>query len=228
MKKILSLLLCSIFLLNSSFINIKAESTEISCNPCVAIEGEDYIDPDWISVANGNAGTQIQPYATTRNLFITNLYQNDYSNVMQSCGLTIASAGCALTSFTMVANYLNGTNYTPAQVNSKLGSNACPLYWDAAASAYNIKKVANKTSGLTTSYVNSELVTQINNSVPVIVGMRLANGSSHYVVVKGYSISGSTTTFNIADPNKYSGKTTLNAYLSSGATVTQLVIYASY
>lgn len=54
MKKILSLLLCSIFLLNSSFINIKAESTEISCNPCVAIEGEDYIDSDWISVANGN------------------------------------------------------------------------------------------------------------------------------------------------------------------------------
>lgn len=61
----------------------------------------------------------------------------------------------------------------------------------------------------------------------LIVGMNLSNGNSHYVVVKGYTYDGSTYTFNISDPNKNSGKTTLNAYLSSGATIKQLIVYGN-
>lgn len=59
------------------------------------------------------------------NLEVPHYYQNQQSwsnNTMQTCGSTIGKAGCALTSFTMVANYL-GSNDNPGQVNTKLGVN---------------------------------------------------------------------------------------------------------
>lgn len=226
MKRILSLLFCGLFLFN---ISTPAKAEIGGCNGnCIAQISDDYIDPDWISVANGNTEGQIAAYSSTKNLFVTSLYQNGYTGtIMQTCGYTIASSGCALTSVTMVSNFLNGTSLTPVNVNSKMGDYACPFYWYEAESRLNIDVKLFKTSGLTTSYVNSEIYAQLNNNVPVIVGMTLASGSSHYVVVKGYNYTGSTYTFYISDPNSNSGKTTLNQYLSSGASINQLIVYGN-
>lgn len=223
MKKMMMLILCGLCVLGFT---TKSKAEEMDCNgSCIVQSTEDYVDPDWISVANGNSNQAIQPFATTKNLFVSNYYQDDYSQIMQTCGLTIKAAGCALTSVTMVNNFFNGTSLTPVQVNTKLGSYACPIYWDVAASKLGISLKLVKSSGLTTSYINSELVTQLNNNVPVIVGMTYPDGGTHYVVVKGYSLSGSTYTFNINDPGKAYGKTTLNAYLSSGVKIHQLIVY---
>lgn len=226
MKKLFALLVCGLFLFNIPLITKAEENT---CNgSCIAQTLEDYVDPDLISIANGNVNKQVSTYSSTKNLFITNLYQNGYtSTTMQTCGYTIASSGCALTSVTMVTNYLNGTSWTPVTVNTKMGNYACPFYWYEAESRLNIDVKLLKSSGLTTSYVNSEIYTQLNNNLPVIVGMTLASGSTHYVVVKGYNYTGSTYTFYISDPNRNSGKTTLNAYLTSGATINQLIVYGN-
>lgn len=227
MKKILTMLLCSLTLFSPLYVRADNKVGLNECNGnCIAEITEDYVDPTWISVANGNLNQMIQPYAATKTLFVDKYYQDDYPNdIMQTCGLTIKAAGCALTSVTMVANFINGTALTPAQVNKKLGTAACPIYFDVAASKLGITKRIAKSSGLTTSYLNSEIVTQLNNNVPVIIGMEYSNGGTHFVVVKGYSLSGSTYTFNINDPAKVGGKTTLNAYLSAGAKITQLVVY---
>lgn len=227
MKKILTMLLCSLTLFSPLYVRADNKVGLNECNGnCIAEITEDYVDPTWISVANGNLDQMIQPYSTTKNLLINKYYQDDYPNdIMQTCGLTIKAAGCALTSVTMVANYLNGTALTPTQVNKKLGTAACPIYFGTAASKLGITLKMVKSSGLTSSYVNSELVAQLNKDIPVIVGIEYANGGTHFFVVKGYVLNGSTYTFNINDPAKAGGKTTLNAYLSAGAKITQLVVY---
>ena len=223
MKKIITLLICGLFLFNFP-LRIGAEVGGCEVN-CVAQTLPDYTDPNWISEANENNRNQITTFST-KNLFINSLYQNSYtSTIMQTCGYSIASSGCALTSVTMVSNFLNNRALTPVNVNSLMGNYACPFYWYEAESRLNIDVKLFKSSGLTTSYINSELYTQLNNNVPVIIGMTLANGSSHYVVVKGYNYSGAKYEFYINDPNQNSGKTTLNAYLSSGATIKQLIVY---
>lgn len=222
MKRLFAVLLCGLCLFNyPSTAFAEVGGCDIDCITQIV---PDYVDQNWISEANGNNKNQITTFST-KNLFINNLYQNNYNTIMQTCGYSIASSGCALTSVTMVTNFLNYKSYTPVNVNSLMGNYACPFYWYEAESRLNIDLKLLKSSGLTTSYVNSEIYTQLNNNVPVIIGMTLASGSSHYVVVKGYNYTGNSYTFYINDPNKNSGKTTLNAYLSSGATIKQLIVY---
>ena len=224
MKKILSLLICGLFIFNAT---LTANAGENLCTgDCITQSLEDYVDPNWISVANGNTDEQISTYSSTKNLFVTSLYQNGITDKMQTCGYTIGSSGCTLTSATMVSNFLNGTSLTPQDANSKMGDYACPFYWYEAESLLDmdLKLFKSDDSGLSASYYNPEIYTQLNNNVPIIVGMKY-NNTTHFVVVKGYNYDGSTYTFYISDPNRISGKTTLNAYISSGAIIHRLAVY---
>lgn len=213
---------------------IKAQNNE--CEGCVLGVGEDYENPNYEIVAEKNIST----YATSRNLVVDKIYQTTTANksiTLLNCSssYTIYSHGCALTSFTMVVNFLNGTSYTASNVNTVMkaaqaaaGHTGCSFYWYIAADQYDLEVVLLKTneSGLSSSYYNDVIVTQLDNRLPVIVGLRYSNGNTHYVVVKGYQISGSTYTFYINDPNSGNTYTTLNEFVSNGATIRQLVVYS--
>ncbi|MDD4643220.1 MAG: C39 family peptidase [Erysipelotrichaceae bacterium] len=166
---------------------------------------------------------------TSKYLTVNQWYQNSGSYIgdyMQTCGSTIDNSGCTLTSFTMVSNYANGTNYSPGQVNSTLGDYACPFNWSGAASTYGTTHslIARNLNGLSRSSVEEWLVAQLINDNPVIVGLKLSAGTYHYVVVYGYYYDGTDIYFYLKNPT-YNGITTLNSYYSAGAVVTRLDIY---
>ncbi len=90
-----------------------------------------------------NSPIQTQGYVVSQawvNWNVTKYFQDDSrwgSNKMQSCGKTIADAGCALTAFTMITSkhyYLDD----PGAVNATVGSYACPLNYDGVGRKYNL------------------------------------------------------------------------------------------
>jgi len=124
------------------------------------------------------------------------------SSIMQSCGSTINSAGCTLTSVAMVFKYY-GVSIDPGQLNTKMGASACPLvYNDAVTKAgAGIVKSVSVTSPTAWSTVYSEARTAINAGKPYILGFRRADSSTHFVVIKGYVNSGTVASdFSINDP----------------------------
>lgn len=110
------------------------------------------------------------------------------SIIMQTCGQSICSAGCAVTSETMIYRYY-GSSKDPAGHNSCLGSKACPLYWG------NCRPTGVSYDGSTTSTgtVDCELAA----GRPVIAQSHHASGGSHFFVVVGRC---SDNTYRINDP----------------------------
>ncbi len=189
------------------------------CETCSVIAeetGHNYVNVEWIKEHDVSVKR-----APSAQLYIDKYYQENYSDVMKTCGLKISTDGCALTSVTMVSNFLKYKNRNPSQVNSILGNSACPLMWYQAATKLGMTVVEYRDKNITTSYLSSIIRTSIAASRPLIIGMKLSNGKSHYVVVTGYTSSG---TYNINDPSKY-GKTTLNQYISQNATIKQVIVY---
>ena len=226
-KKLFMIMLCGLFTFG---LVTPIQASGEGCIDCL-FEEESYVNPDYNSVANGN-GIEMIPYATTRNLAVGNLYQTTSENsgvqLLNCSSDTIYSSGCALTSFAMVLNYLKGTSYSPKQVNATLKPYmSCLMLWNTADDVYGLTLVLNEvnSSGLSASYYNQEIYTQIMSGRPVIVGFIKANGVQHFVVVKGLNYSGSTYTFYINDPNSYNSYTTLNQWVSAGATITRIVAY---
>lgn len=149
--------------------------------------------------------------------------QNDpawKNDVMQTCGLTIGAAGCALTSAAMVFKYYGAVNKNPGQLNACLGNYACPLYWAVAANACSENR-ATFVEYWTFSY--PALQSMLSSGRPPIV--RLVKGSSiHFVVVR--SGSGSRPSdYLINDPWDGVIKQ-LNAYTGAGWTPDRIVEYA--
>jgi predicted double-glycine peptidase len=147
------------------------------------------------------------------------------SVIMQTEGSTIASAGCLLTSFTMVRNYLSGVNNTPADVNYSLGNNACPFNWSSAASAYGytIQCALQNNNGIAASTAYSNIIGAMNEfNAPAIIGVK-SGSSTHFVVGYGYTSSGDVL---IKDPagRNYSY---LSTYLNSGYIVHRFYIYST-
>ena len=226
MKRILIMILSLCLLCTFGFVN-DTKANEGTCDECsefkVAQTIEDigeYYDEKWHE--ENIVENQPQTRAGTQ-LYVTKYYQNNYNNIMKTCNKTIASSGCALTAVTMVSNYLTGTNRNPAQVNTIMGNYACPLYWYEAASKLGMSLV--RYTKETYSSAKSALVQYINSHNPVIVELKLANGTSHYVVDKGYSGTPSSYTFEINDPSSSLNKTTLNQYVNSGAVVKAILVY---
>ncbi len=188
------------------------------CNEIAQTGGADYISEEYLAELQSPS-----PKRASSTLYVSKYYQNDYSNIMQTCGDTIKKSGCALTSVTMAYNYLKGQSKTPAQINSTLGSSACPLMWYQAATKLGMTVYLYKSSGVTDSYLESTIINNVNNGRPVIVGMRLSNGGSHYVLAKGYNTS--SDTFYINDPDRTTNYTTLKQFKNAGATFTQIIVY---
>ena len=167
------------------------------------------------------------------NLQVPHYYQNQqpWSNhIMQTCGLTIGSAGCALTSFTMVANYL-GSNDNPGQANTKLGNDACPFAWFSAATKFGITYDTDYNADpIPESGGKTWILGELRKGNPVIVGYKKSTGDLHYVVCWGYTCIMSQghlyEYYAIHDPT-YGSKEqhSLDGYLSQGYYLRNLRVY---
>ena len=149
------------------------------------------------------------------------------SSIMQTCGSTIGSEGCALTSTTMVFKYFGVSIAGPGAMNNKLGSYACPIYWGEAVTraGAGIVNGVTTSSPTTWSSVYSAAKTALDNNRPYIVGMNKASGGTHFVVVTGYSNGADAgVDFTINDPAG-GVKRTLGYYVQNGATPYRGVVY---
>ncbi|MGB8954087.1 MAG: C39 family peptidase [Tumebacillaceae bacterium] len=149
------------------------------------------------------------------------------SSIMQTCGSTIGSEGCALTATTMVFKFHGVSIAGPGAMNNKLGSYACPIYWSEAVTRAGdgiVNSVATS-SPTTWSSVFSAAKTALDNNRPYIVGMNKASGGTHFVVITGYSNGADAGgDFTINDPAG-GVKRTLAYYSTNGATPYRGVIY---
>lgn len=148
--------------------------------------------------------------------------QNNYSNVMQTCGYTIAQAGCALTSSAMLLKYY-GVNTDPPTLNTCLGNAACPLYWGSVASSCSEGKVSLVGARHLFSY--AAIDQDLAAGKPVIVWVKTSSGGTHFVVVTGGS--GQTPGgYTINDPSGGSTNKTLANYTNAGWTLAEINRYS--
>lgn len=144
-------------------------------------------------------------------------------DIMETCGKTICSKGCALTSTAMVLKYY-GSSKNPQQLNTCLGEDACDLVWAAAA---------DRCSENHATFINlygyslSLLVSALEDGRPPIVRFYNAStGRQHWVVVKAVRGTGTLDSeFYINDPNGGVQKK-ISDYTSAGYKGTTVAIYA--
>ena len=83
-------------------------------------------------------------YRASSTLNVKRLTQYDSrwgSDTLRGCSSeTIASAGCALVSMTMVYNYLKGKSATPDEINDSY--TVCPMPWSNLAQNLGFSRVA--------------------------------------------------------------------------------------
>lgn len=160
---------------------------------------------------------------------IVRLLQSDprWANVvMQSRGLTIGKAGCTLTSFTIVSNWLSNRSQTPAEVNTILGDDACYMNWTGAASKFGYRLTLFKEFSSSSLADAKDLVMGSIDyyQKPVIVGMATDSGESHYVVAYGYN---ENMDIIICDPADCSPtRTTFSQYTNLHYYITQVIMYS--
>ena len=126
-------------------------------------------------------------------LNVTHLSQVDsrWSSVMlgtTSGNPTIGKSGCALTSFTMVVNFLKGTSYTPTNVNTTMGydayaydsnGKAVGFMWSTAKTKFSL-------SDCDTSRTKKQAIQDIADGKPVIIGIYKSDGNTHFLVAVNY------------------------------------------
>ncbi len=174
--------------------------------------------PHYVSIGKFNIDLPVPLY---------NQCDTSWRNViMQTCGYTICSAGCALTSTAMVFKYFGAINKNPQQLNSCLGSKACPIYWKIASDncnecwenlhgAYFVDKYG---------YSLSLLASALNNGRPPILELK-KNTLTHWVVVRKVDGDGTSLShYTINDPNGGVVRP-LTDYTNNGWSGNSIVIY---
>ena len=169
-------------------------------------------------------GATVTKMRTNKFLDVTKYYQSGqtWSNdIMKEKNLTIGSAGCCLTSFSMIQRYLGGT-LNPGEVNSKLGNYACLFNYDGAASTfgYKIQNKVHKEVGDDTAI--DFIAGAIEKNYPVLVGLEKDDGSgTHFVCAFGYN----GRNVYIHDPASGRDYTQLSQYLKNYH-VNRLYVYS--
>lgn len=120
-------------------------------------------------------------------------------------GKTMAKIGCATTAIAMMESYRTGTTITPDAMMKKLNyTSSGSVYWP---SYYTV--VTQKTNYL------SNILSLLQQGKPVLFGAKNTYGSQHWVVITGYTGSGTTAaSFTINDPGSNS-RTTLQQFLNA-------------
>lgn len=135
---------------------------------------------------------------TGKRLNVPSYKQNDsrWANVkVGSSGKTISQIGCTTTAIAMMESYRQGKTITPdIMVKNLKYTSTGNVYWP---SDYIV--TTDKTDYL------GKFRTLINQNKPILAGFKNTNGSQHWVVVVGYSGSGTVPTdFIINDPGSNS------------------------
>lgn len=182
----------------------------------------DYVEANLELVQRGRAA-KLQ--RTSKTLDVQHYYQDGgqtwSADVMQTCGKTIASAGCCLTSFTMIQRYYGGI-FNPRGVNNRLGNAACPFEYTTAATTFDYT-ISNYSYGVVTDdYAIDFIIGAIDSECPVLVGLTPddTSKSTHFVTAYGYN----GNTIYIHDPASSRDYTELSQYLS-GYSVHRLYVY---
>lgn len=185
-----------------------------------------------ISVLRGNITAQ--GWATEG---ITRYYQTDYPDLL--CPLsnpnpTIASHGCVVTSFAMIATKY-GINVTPLDVRTRINAdapgleNACNFPWYdvllvSPFNSLNAQEITN--SNWDSAYNNIEGAILANR--PVLAFMNGPGGFTHAVVVYGFEHydNGADEYHYIFNPDpRGDNQTSLEEYQEDGWSINRLVVY---
>lgn len=112
-------------------------------------------------------------------------YSND---LMKVHNRPIGTDGCALTSFTMIADYLRGLDYDPGQVNNIVGDYACPFNYSLAGKRCSLELDLNDSVHTYTTATLAPIVADSisNKKRHVMIGMAKGN-DTHFVVAYVYS-----------------------------------------
>ncbi len=156
----------------------------------------------------------------------TKYYQNGQSwssNVMHTCGKTIGTHGCALTSFSMLVSLYN-FNDDPGKVNWVMGNSACPFKWYVGENKYGLPSCHYSNSTLSNSTAKNSLVSILKNKGVCIVGMKKGSGK-HFVLARGYYKANGNINIYIYDPSKQRNYSKLRHYLNKGYKVNRLIYY---
>lgn len=153
---------------------------------------------------------------------VSQFSQNDpewANDVMQYCGDTIGTSGCAVTSTAMVFRYY-AVETSPRTLNQCLGSSACPLAWSTAASDCSSHKASWLGSpGFSWGTMESEL----SSGRPPILDLNCGSYHHFVTVVSGGGTSYSGYTINdpwdgqVKSLQSYSSCSTAGLRLYSGS-----------
>ncbi len=137
---------------------------------------------------------------------------------------TIGQIGCLLTSISMKYSYSTGTTVYPNQMKGRLSFSNNDLYW-SSVSRLGYSYTGQYNCRITNSMM-STIYSKLKANKPIIIGGKTAGGSTHWVVVKGYKGSStssfSASNFTINDPNS-SSRTTLAQFLNSYPYVLRII-----
>lgn len=212
MKKIFGIFLMVCMIFTNGLVVFAKEATEEITVESKAAESDRYVQ----------IGEQASERSTTKVLQnFKNLQQTDSrwgNEVMQTCGKTIAGSGCCLTSFTMIQQYYGGTD-NPAQVNAKMGNDACKFKFGIAAEIYGYGWSIVQGEVDSTYYTNY-IKGAIELGNPVLVGMRNQAGGTHFVAAYGYDYNNII----ISDPASRNYQL-LSQYINEGYYVDTLCTY---
>lgn len=144
------------------------------------------------------------------------------SNVMQTCGQTICNSGCLLTSASMVFRYY-GSHLNPGQVNTCMGTDACP--WVHSAGGDRCSEAKATWAGFFSSDYSTLILALSRNEPPILQLTR--PGRTHWVVV--YAVNGSglqDSHYRIVDPADGTTKY-LTAYTGNGWSKSGISLYVA-
>ncbi len=191
-----------------------------------------------IQIWSGN-GTKAQKFRFTRvnssnakvSLGVPMYKQNDsrWKNTYIG-GKTIGQVGCTTTCIAMVYSYHNGSSSTPDAVRKRLSYSNNDIIWSSLSNV-NLS-IKNYNCGVNNDML-SNIYSKLKEGKPVIIGATTGSGGSqHWVVITGYTGSGtssfSTSDFTINDPGAQDSKT-LAQFLANGSkadrTVVKSIVY---
>lgn len=185
---------------------------------------------DTLSVTASSVTYSTNDLNSAKYISMTHYYQSGQTWSSKHCGgissnPTIGKEGCAITSFAMVEKFYGGSA-NPGQVSDTLGSNAYPMNWSAAATAYRLSSpTINYYSNniLDKGKASSTICGYVRSNKPVIVGLKNSSGNTHFVVARGAAPQNANVY--IYDPASNKDYTVLDQYYNDNYYVYEIIVY---
>lgn len=128
-----------------------------------------YVSNDYLKTVSGTAQVNL-------NIVDYKQYDSRWAHLtLGTSGQNIKQIGCLTTAMAMSESYRTNTTKTPADIrNSSNYTSDGSLYWPS-----------NYTTSQSSNY-KSIIYNKLNQNKPVLIGLKTATGSQHWVIVTGY------------------------------------------